>query len=144
MDKIFKETKKNNMTNLKQNPFVFGKLMDEIFPAPSTYYPAVNIYEAENCFLIELKVPGIKKEEMSIQMEKGLMTIIYNHAENKATKFKRLIKNEFATKSFKRTFSLDEKINTQAIEAKLEAGILTLTLPIKEAIVTPKTTISIK
>jgi len=77
-------------------------------------------------------------------MEKGLMTIIYNHSENKEKKFKRLIKNEFSTKSFKRTFSLDEKINSEAIEAKMESGILTLTLPIKEAIVTPKTTISIK
>ena len=132
------------MTNLKQNPFVFGKLMDEIFPAPSSYYPPVNIQETENSFLIELQVPGIKKEEISIQMEKGLKTIIYNHSENKEKKFKRLIKNEFSTKSFKRTFSLDEKINSEAIEAKMESGILTLTLPIKEAIVTPKTTISIK
>ncbi len=132
------------MTNLKQNPFVFGNLMDDIFPATATYYPPVNIHENENNFVIELKVPGIKKEEINIQMEKGLMTIIYNHSENKETNFKRLIKKEFSNKSFKRTFSLDEKINSEAIEAKLEEGILTLTLPIKEAIVTPKTTISIK
>ena len=132
------------MTNLKQNPFVFGNLMDDIFPATATYYPPVNIHENENNFVIELKVPGIKKEEINIQMEKGLMTIIYNHSENKETNFNRLIKKEFSNKSFKRTFSLDEKINSEAIEAKLEEGILTLTLPIKEAIVTPKTTISIK
>ncbi len=132
------------MTNLKQNPFVFGKLMDEMFPAPTSYYPPVNIQESENSFVIELKVPGIKKEEINIQMEKGLMTIIYNHPENKELNFKRLIKNEFSTKSFKRTFSLDEKINAEAIVAKLDLGILTLTLPIKETIVTPKTTINIQ
>jgi HSP20 family protein len=55
-----------------------------------------------------------------------------------------LIKREFSTKSFKRTFSLDDKINSQAIEAVMENGILNLHLPLKEENLEPKKIISIK
>ena len=132
------------MTTLKQNPFVFGHLMDDFFPTTNAYYPPVNIHENEKGFSIELKVPGIKKEEVSIQMEKGLLTISFQSKENKEPKVEKLIKKEFSVKSFKRTFSLDEKINIEAIDAVMEHGILTLSLPLKESSKTPKTVISIK
>jgi HSP20 family protein len=132
------------MTTLKQNPFVFGHLMDDFFPTTNAYYPPVNIHENEKGFSIELKVPGIKKEVVSIQMEKGLLTISFQSKENKEPKVEKLIKKEFSVKSFKRTFSLDEKINIEAIDAVMEHGILTLSLPLKESSNTPKTVISIK
>jgi HSP20 family protein len=132
------------MTTLKQNPFLFENLMDDFFPTTSAYYPPVNIMENEQGFNIELKVPGIKKEAINIQIEKGLLIISYQHGENKDSKTEKLIKREFSTKSFKRTFSLDEKINTQAIDAKMDDGILTISLPLKEESVEPKKTISIK
>lgn len=132
------------MTTLKQNPFLFENLMDDFFPTTSAYYPPVNIMENEQGFNIELKVPGIKKEAINIQIEKGLLIISYQHGENKDSKTEKLIKREFSTKSFKRTFSLDEKINTQAIDAKMDDGILTIGLPLKEESVEPKKTISIK
>lgn len=132
------------MTTLKQNPFVFGNLLDDFFPAQNAYYPPVNIIENEKSFSIELKVPGIKKEDIQIQMEKGLLTIQYNHADRMDIKTEKVIKKEFSTKSFKRTFSLDDKINTEAIDAVLENGILLLNLPLKEATNAPKTVISIK
>jgi HSP20 family protein len=132
------------MTTLKQNPFVFGHLMDEFFPTSSAYYPPVNIHENEKGFSIAMKIPGIKKEEVSIQMEQGLLTISYQIKESKEPKAEKLIKKEFGIKSFKRTFSLDEKINTDAIDAVMEDGILTLSLPLKESINTPKAVIRIK
>jgi len=132
------------MTTLKQNPFILGQLMDDFFPTTNAYYPPVNIHENEKGFSIELKVPGIKKEEVSIQMEKGLLTISFQHKESNEQKMQKFIKKEFSVKSFKRTFSLDEKINTEAIDAVMEHGILTLSLPLKELSNAPKTVISIK
>lgn len=132
------------MTTLQHNPFLFGNLMDEFFPAPSAYYPPVNILENGQGFNIEMKVPGIKKEEINIQIEKGLLIISYQHNETKESKSEKLIKKEFSNKSFKRTFSLDDKINAQAIDAKMDNGILTLSLPLKEDSVEPKKIISIK
>ncbi len=144
IDQKFIKIKKKHMTTLKQNPFVLSHLMDDFFPAIPAYYPPVNIYENEKGFSIELNVPGIKKEDISIQMEKGLLTISYLPKESKEQKPAKLIKKEFSIKGFKRTFSLDEKINTEAIDASMEKGILTLSLPLKESINTPKTVISIK
>ena len=132
------------MTTLKQNPFLFENLMDDFFPTTSAYYPPVNIMENEQGFNIELIVPGIKKEAINIQIEKGLLIISYQHGENKDSKTEKLIKREFSIKRFKRTFSLDEKINTQDIDAKMYDGILTISLPLKEESVEPKKTISIK
>ena len=132
------------MTTFKQTPFLFGNLMDDFFPTTSAYYPPVNIYENEKGFSIELKIPGVKKEEVSIQMEKGLLTISFQQVENKDDKLEKLIKKEFAIKNFKRTFSLDEKINSEAIDAKMENGILTLSLPLKESSNAPKKLINIK
>lgn len=132
------------MTTFKQNPFLFGNLMDDFFPTTTAYYPPVNIYENEKGFSIELKIPGVKKEEVSIQMEKGLLTISFQQVENKDEKLEKLIKKEFAIKNFKRTFSLDEKINSEAIDAKMENGILTLSLPLKESSNAPKKLINIK
>jgi len=133
-----------HMTTLKQNPFLFGNLLDDFFPAQNAYYPPVNIYEHEKSFSIELNVPGIKKEDIQIQIEKGLLTILYNHTEQTDLKSKQSIKKEFSVKSFKRSFSLDEKINAEGIDASLVNGILILTLPLKEVTVAPKTVISIK
>ena len=132
------------MTTFKQTPFLFGNFMDDFFPTTSAYYPPVNIYENEKGFSIELKIPGVKKEEVSIQMEKGLLTISFQQVENKDDKLEKLIKKEFAIKNFKRTFSLDEKINSEAIDAKMENGILTLSLPLKESSNAPKKLINIK
>jgi HSP20 family protein len=132
------------MTTLKQNPFVFGQLLDDLFPAQNLYFPPVNIHENEKNFTLELKVPGIKKEDIQIQIEKGLLTIQYQHLDKTEIKAEKQIKNEFSIKSFKRSFSLDEKINCNAIDASMENGILTLVLPLKEPVVAPKTVISIK
>ena len=77
-------------------------------------------------------------------MEKGLLTISFQQVENKDDKLEKLIKKEFAIKNFKRTFSLDEKINSEAIDAKMENGILTLSLPLKESSNAPKKLINIK
>ena len=64
IDQKFIKIKKKHMTTLKQNPFVLSHLMDDLFPAIPAYYPPVNIYENEKGFILELNVPGIKKEDI--------------------------------------------------------------------------------
>lgn len=132
------------MTTLKQNPVLFGSFFEDYFPSRPLYFPPVNIFENDRGYNIELNVPGIKKEEIKMQVEKGLLIISYDHPQNGEPKTEKFIKKEFSTKSFKRTFSLDDKINSQAIEASLENGILNVHLPLKEESVAPTKIISIK
>lgn len=100
---------------------------------------AVNIDETEAGYNLEFNAPGRNKEDFKINVDKGLLTVSYEKAEDKEAKEVKSIRREFAFKSFKRTFSLDEKINAEAIEAKYENGILKVYLPKKEEVkVAPK------
>lgn len=133
------------MTVLRQHPF--SNFIDELLNnnvIETNYVPTVNISEKENAFEMAFQVPGIKKEEINIQVEKGLLTIQYEHKIDIASKNDKFIRKEFSIKSFKRTFSIDEKIDADKIEAGYQDGILTLTLPKKEALVAPKKLINIK
>ena len=125
----------------------FAGIFDELFNS----YPAnvengssktvapVNISEDETGFHLELNVPGRNKEDFKLNIENGVLSISYDkkdEAENKALKS---VRKEFSFSSFKRSFSLDEKINTEAIEAKYDNGILKVYLPKKEEVkITPK------
>jgi len=132
------------MTHLKQTPMTFNHLMDEIFNQPVSYLPQVNIYENEQTFEMEFNVPGIKKEAIKIQIEKGLLSIQYEHTTEQIADSSKFIRREFQQKSFKRAFNLDEKINTEGIDATYENGVLKLSLPKKRESIAPKKHITVK
>ncbi|MEO9211218.1 MAG: Hsp20/alpha crystallin family protein [Ginsengibacter sp.] len=132
------------MTQLRFNQPGF-KAIDQFFESilnetPSTQkrnginFPAVNIVETDNNYELELNVPGRKKDDFKITLEKDLLTISFEKAEAKTEDTKKFIKKEFFAQSFSRSFTLDEKINIDQINAKYEDGILMLTLPKKEEV----------
>ena len=96
--------------------------------------PAANISESENNFHVELAAPGLKKEDFKVNLEKGLLTIGYEKKnENESNEYK-THRREFNFTSFKRSFRVDDVINTEAIQAKYEDGVLKLYLPKKEEV----------
>jgi HSP20 family protein len=135
------------ITKTYPQPKNFAGIFDELFNSfpgsaengsNKTVAP-VNIYENEQGYHLELNVPGRNKEDFKLNVENGILSISYDkkdEAENKAFK---PVRKEFAFSSFRRSFSLDEKINAEGIEAKYENGILKIYLPKKEEVkVTPK------
>lgn len=129
------------MSILKNNN---TSVFDELFNAfPSNFgnsipsgYPtaSVNIHETTDAFHLELNAPGRKKEDFSIHVDKGLLTISYEKKESNEEKNYKTIRKEFTYKSFKRSFSIDDAINADAIQARYENGVLKLLLPKKEEI----------
>ncbi len=138
---IFETKKLKDMNLVKRNntngfPFV----MDEIFKdlMGGTQYvnkvtAPVNIKETENNFLVELMAPGLKKEDFNVELDNDLLTISSEvkteKTEGEEGKFTR---KEFSFSSFKRSFTLPETVNQEAITASYDNGILKLTLPKKE------------
>lgn len=100
------------------------------------FRPAVNIFEKEHQYELVFAVPGFEKNQFSIQIEKGILTISANQEEQKETNNNGLLRKEFELKSFKRSFTLDENIDSNAIAARYENGLLTVSLPKKNTTVT--------
>ncbi len=130
------------MTFLKQqHQTVFDELMNS-FPttwgkdAPTGYPTAsVNIIETNDAFHLSLNAPGRTKTDFVLNVDKGILTISYEKPSQKEETNYKTIRREFTYRSFKRSFSLDENINSEAIEAKYENGVLQLLLP-KKAVTT--------
>jgi HSP20 family protein len=132
------------MSIIKRNPVFPGSLLDEwFFNFPAnwgreeqmlTASPAANITESADAFHIALNVPGRKKEDFQVQVEQGLLTIRYEKKEEKTEKVNKTIRREFTFNSFKRSFTLDEQIDANGIQARYENGLLEIVLPKKEAV----------
>ncbi|GAO43949.1 Hsp20/alpha crystallin family protein [Flavihumibacter petaseus] len=101
----------------------------EASPAFST--TPVNIVETTDAYHLELTAPGRSKEDIKLQVEDGLLTISYEHKKEEKTEDFKVVRKEFSLASFKRSFSLDEKIDTAGIQAKYENGVLKVFLPKK-------------
>lgn len=141
-------TLKFNQPTLKTLDSFLDNLLNDL-PVANNYsvnLPAVNIFETNDNYELEFNVPGRKKEDFKITVDKNILTVSFekneenNEEKNEGDKEnKKFIKKEFVISSFKRSFTLDEKINSENIAAKYENGILTLTLPkIEEVKVMPK------
>jgi HSP20 family protein len=130
------------MTLVKVNnrPYrsLFSDFLNE-FPAQvrtfgfdAIQFPATNIHETPEAYHLELNAPGLSKEDFKIQMENGLLSISYEKKEEAVKEDYKTIRREFSAKSFKRSFSIEDGVDANGIQAKYENGLLKLLLPKKE------------
>lgn len=96
--------------------------------------PPVNVIENKDSFQLEVAAPGLEKQDFKLKVDDNLLTVSYEKATEEAVEDQKVHRLEFSKKSFKRTFTLDEKINAENISAKYESGILFVTLPKKEEV----------
>ncbi len=114
---------------LNDFPTAFGKTFRE-----DAIMPQVNIKETKDSYILDLVAPGRNKEDFKINVEKNILTISYEKKDEQKIDTEKHIRREFNFASFKRTFTLDEKVAAENIEAKYENGVLKLTLPKKEEV----------
>lgn len=94
--------------------------------------PLANIFETETAHLVELAVPGVKKENISIDLKENKLTVSLAQESNSEEKTHLKERREFNYSKFSRAFNLPKNIDLDKIEAKNEHGILTITIPKKE------------
>lgn len=97
-------------------------------------FPPANIQDHKDHYTIEVAAPGREKNDFKVQVDRNLLVISQEQKEQKETSDARQVRKEFSLRSFKRSFTLDEKIDVDGIVAKYENGILKLTLPKKEEV----------
>ena len=129
------------MTLVKNNfrPVNFNSVFNELFnDLPAAFadraglnFPPVNIAETADAYHVELNAPGRNKEDFKINADKGLLTISYEKKEETKTEGVKSVRSEFSLQSFKRSFTLDDKVDVAGIQAKYENGLLKVLLPKK-------------
>lgn len=105
----------------------FGKDDDTV----RTFGVPVNIHETKDAFHLELNAPGLKKEDINITFENRLLTISYEQKEETESEDYKTIRREFRFNSFRRSFTLSDKIDSSGIQGKYEEGILKVYIPKK-------------
>jgi len=107
-------------------------------------YAPVNIRETEKSYGIDVVAPGFEKTDFKVNLDQDVLTISAEKREEEKNETEKEIRKEYSYRSFKRSFTLDEKIDGNAIEAKYVNGVLTLNLPRKEEVKTASKDISIQ
>ena len=94
--------------------------------------PAVNIAETENEFHIELAVPGLKKDDFKISLEKHVLSVSAEKKTENVDESKKYSKREYSYNSFVRSFTLPETADSAKIDAEYTDGVLKLNVAKKE------------
>jgi len=101
-------------------------------PQRPSLYPQVNIMETKDGYVLEAEMPGVNKNGLEVLLEGNELTIVGRREHNVLNA--EPVYRESRDRDFRRTFVLDPVIDTGKISAKMENGLLTLTLPKAEAV----------
>src|SRR6516165_1301223 len=98
------------------------------------------VTEISDGYTLEIEMPGVKKDGLEISVENNELTIIGRRS-LPATEGT-LIHRESRPENFRRVFELDPSIDTSKVSARIDQGVLTLTLPKAEQVKPRKITVS--
>mgnify|MGYP001194504927 CR=1 FL=1 len=104
----------------------------------------VNVKETEKSFQLEVIAPGFDKTDFKVNIEQDILTVSAEKTNEANEESDKQIRKEYNFRSFKRSFTLDERIDATSIEASYVNGVLRLNLPKKEAVKQSATEIVIK
>ena len=114
-------------------PTVFDDFFNsEWLPKVKATAPAVNVKEDANAYPMEVAVPGVKKEfcRVNINADGNLEVAIENKMEHKGEdKKEHYLRREFSYSNYQQVYTLPDDIVKDKIAAKVEHGVLTITMP---------------
>ena len=93
-----------------------------------TFLPKSDVVEREKAYYLFLEIPGVKKENVELQLEKNRLTITGKLGQSKHA---RALRSEYREGNYERGFTLGEGIDKTEITAELKDGLLEVTLPKK-------------
>jgi HSP20 family protein len=114
-------------------PSTFGRWPRFNLPANGeTKYewaPSANISETEKEFLIRAELPAVKKEDVKVTVDQGVITIEGERRQEKEDKNEKFHRVESFYGSFSRSFSLPDNTNAEAIRCESKDGVLVVHIP---------------
>ncbi len=148
MDRLFNDMQRNFFDDWN---WPFGRRRRRPFSLiirdeePIFRTPLSNITETEDSFKISAELPGLEKGDIEISIQDGNLEIKGEiKEEKKEEKEGELVRREYHSSSYYRCFSMPENIDKDKIDASLDKGILTVTIPKVEPVQPEKKKIEIK
>lgn len=102
---------------------------DFSFPFKEEFRPLANIEDNDKEYVVSLAVPGLKKEDLSVEVKDNRLTISSEEELSSESEVKNYTRKEYSYKSFLRSFTLPDDAKDSKISAKYENGELILTIP---------------
>jgi HSP20 family protein len=134
------------MTIVKWDPFRnvaalqdrINRIFDESFSrtadvdddiSMSAWKPSVDIYETDEAIILKAELPGIKKEDVSVEIKDNVLTLRGERVEDKEIKEGSYFRKERCFGTFSRAFNLQHRVQPDKIKAKFKDGILEIEIP---------------
>lgn len=110
----------------------FEKEVEKMFYSDNSFIPNCEIFEGDKAFFITLDVPGIRKEDLNLEVKDNHLYITGERSEGARAEKGTVLKSERHYGKFSRVFTIPQNVNTDAIQARFENGVLELSLPKEE------------
>ena len=94
-------------------------------------YVPVNIKETGNGYSLEVVAPGFEKTDFKVNIDNNVLTISAEKKSEEKVENEKQVRKEYSYRSFKRSFTIDDKIDATSVEASYVNGVLKLNLPKK-------------
>ncbi len=119
----------------------FGEMLnneDENMPPLADFKPRSEIVKTEHGFEVKVSIPGVKEEDVKIELDGNLLTISGEHKSEHTDTNINVLRSEISYGKFSRSFTLTSDIDQSKIEAEFKHGMLKVSLPVSEKAM-PKT-----
>ena len=113
-------------------PFTTDDVSRKLYGKHASHEMKTDVREQNNEYIVDIDLPGFKKDEVQIKLDKGYLTVTASKGLDKDTKDKdtgRYIRRERYSGSMTRSFYVGEAVEQKDIHAKFENGILQLEVP---------------
>jgi HSP20 family protein len=124
-------TLQNRMNRLFREQF--ANIGTEESLAAGSFVPPVDVYEDESAIQLKLEVPGLDEKDIDIRLENNVLTVKGERKLEKETKEENYRRIERRYGSFTRSFTLPNTVSSEEVKAGYDKGVLTISLPKKEA-----------
>jgi HSP20 family protein len=107
----------------------FDRLFEDVFDGDSRRAAPLDIIQEDGAIVLRMDVPGIKPDEVKIDVQDDVLTIRGEHEETQEEKDKRYLRRERRRSAFARSVALPAGIDPDGIEASYEHGVLEVRVP---------------
>ena len=139
-----------NVSTLQER---INRLFNDAFPSTtypeddismSTWRPSVDIYDTEHSIVINVELPGINKESISVDVKGNFLTLRGERTDDREIIEERYYRRERSFGTFHRVFTLPSEIDPDKIKARFKDGVLEIEIPRPEAENPKKITVNVE